>query len=454
MSPDRESLERLDDAHLWHPFTPHSVWRDEHPLTIAAAEGNELIDVDGKRYLDGVSSIWCAALGHRHPRIDAALREQIDRVAHATLLGNSNVRAIELAARLARLAPGDLSRVFFSDNGSTAVEAALKIAFQYWQQHDGGAQKQRTRFLTLGGAYHGDTIGSVSLGGIDLIHERFAPLAFEVVRLPSPSHFARPLADDEAAHAEATFAEMDAALAEHGDRLAAVIVEPGFQGAAGMLTQPEGWLRRLAEKTREAGAFLVLDEVAVGMGRSGRLFACEREGVEPDFLCLAKGITGGYLPLAATLTTDRVFEAFLGAPTEGRTFFHGHTFTGNPLGAACAMAVLDVFEEELLEELPARCEAFAARIRRLADLPHVADVRTYGMAAGVELMADPATRAAYPPAARMGQRVCGAAVERGVFLRPLGDVVVLAPPLTITDGEIERLGDVLEQAITTVAGDA
>jgi adenosylmethionine-8-amino-7-oxononanoate aminotransferase len=444
----REQLEAWDDAHLWHPFTPHSVYRDDDPLLVAAGDGNYLIDASGRRYLDGVSSIWCSAFGHRRPEIDAAVRDQLDRIAHATFLGNSSVPAVVLGHRLVEITPPELTRVFFSDNGSTANEVALKIAFQYWRQAGVPGGERRTKFLAIGGAYHGDTVGAVSVGGIDLFHERFGGLLFEVLRAPSPYCYRCPLGKDRRTCATDCLLEFERILEAHGEEIAAVILEPGLQGAGGMIPYPEGYLRRVGEIVRDAGTLLVFDEVAVGMGRSGAMFACEKEGVVPDFLCIAKGLTGGYLPLAATLTTERVFDAFLGPPEQGRTFFHGHTFTGNPLGAAAALAVLDIFERDrVVEGLPAKVEHLARCTARLAELPAVGEIRGYGLSAGIELVADRETKAPFPPAERRGMRVCRRAREKGVFLRPLGDVIVAMPPLSITAEEIETIVDAIEHGI-------
>lgn len=447
----RDELVEIDDAHVWHPFTPHSAYRGDDPLMIVAGEVHYLVDADGRRYLDGVSSLWCNLFGHRRPEIDAAIVEQLGRIAHSTFLGNASEPAVRLAKRLVDLAPNGLTRVFFSDNGSTAVEVALKIALQYWQQHDGGRERQRTIFVTLGNAYHGDTVGAVSLGGIPLFHERYGPLLFETARAHSPYCYRCPLGLESSTCRTECATEIERLVAEHGDRIAAVVLEPGMQGAAGMITLPDGYLRRAADAARRVGALLVLDEVAVGFGRSGSMFACEREDVAPDILCLAKGLTGGYLPMSATLTTERIFEAFLGEPSDGRTFFHGHTYTGNQLAAAAAHATLDIFEHErILERLPRTIERFHTELERLRDHPHVGDIRRFGLAAGVELVADRATKAPFEPSERRGMRICGAAKERGVFLRPLGDTVVLMPPLSIADDEIVAIVDALEHGIRQI----
>lgn len=444
MSSVRETLLDWDSRYVWHPFTPHSAYPSERPLVVTDAEGHELIDADGRRLLDGVGSLWCNLFGHRHPRLDAALRHQLDRVAHATLLGNTCEAPIRLAKRLVELTPDGLDKVFFSDSGSTAVEVALKMALQFWQQQPDPAGRQRTRYLSMRGAYHGDTVGSVSVGGIDLFHQRFGPLLFEVMHGPSSEQLRSGL--DRAAFAERYTGQIVSLIREHGDELAAVIVEPGMQGAAGMLEVPAGFLAAVRAACDEVGTLLIADEVAMGLGRGGALVSCSLEDVVPDFLCLAKGLTGGYLPLAATLTSDRIYEAFLGPPEEGRTFFHGHTYTGNALGSAVAIEALELLLE-LLPDLPARIATLRERLAPLADHPRIGQVRQFGLAAGVELVADKADLSGYPASERRGMQVCTAANARGVFLRPLGDVIVLMPALTFSDHELGRLVEVMSAAI-------
>jgi adenosylmethionine---8-amino-7-oxononanoate aminotransferase len=416
-------LVSADRDHLWHPFTQQRGWEQEEPLVVERAEGTDLIDTDGRRYIDGVSSLWCNVHGHRHPAIDAAVREQLDRVAHSTMLGLSHPSAIELAARLVGIAPPGLRRVFYSDSGSTAAEIALKMAFQYWQQQ-GGEHARKTRFVALRDAYHGDTVGSVSVGGIELFHSLYRPLLFDTLK-------AEP----------GDVADVERLLAEHEGEVAAVIMEPLVQGAAGILVHPEGYLRAVRKLCDHHGVLLILDEVATGFGRTGRMFACEHEGVAPDFLCLAKGITGGYLPLAATLTTERVYEGFLGEFEEFRTFFHGHTYTGNPLACAAALATLDVFEQErTLERLQPKLELFAELLEPLAAHPAVAEVRRRGTMTGIEL-------AGFPLEARIGHQVALEARRRGAIVRPLGDVVVLMPPLVISEADLTRLVAITAEAI-------
>jgi adenosylmethionine---8-amino-7-oxononanoate aminotransferase len=406
---------QLDRDHLWHPFTQQQAWREEEPLMIERAEGSYLIDDEGRRYLDGVSSLWCTVHGHRHAGIDTAVGEQLEKVAHSTMLGLSHPGAAELAARLVDLAPDGLSRVFYSESGSTAVEIALKMAFQYQQQR-GGQHARRTSFVHLCDSYHGDTIGSVSVGGIDLFHSAYRPLLFS-------THSAGP----------GDAADLERILNLHEEEIAAVIVEPLVQGAAGMLIHPPGYLRAVRELCDRYGVLLICDEVATGFGRTGTMFACEQEGVSPDLLCLAKGLTGGYLPLATTLATERIYEGFLGAYEEWRTFFHGHTYTGNPLACAAALANLDAFESErTLESMQPKIGLLHELLSHVEAMPEVAEVRACGFMVGIDL-------GEHDPALRLGHRVTVEARKRGAVLRPLGDVVILMPPLSISTDELEEL---------------
>jgi adenosylmethionine---8-amino-7-oxononanoate aminotransferase len=419
-----EKAARLDHDHLWHPFTQQRDWVAEEPLVIDRAEGMELIDAEGRRYLDGVSSLWCNVHGHRHPLIDQAVRDQLDRVAHSTMLGLSHSGAAELAAQLSEIAPPGLSRVFYSDSGSTAVEVALKMAFQYWQ-HRGGQHVRKTSFICLDQAYHGDTIGSVSLGGMDLFHSAFGPLLFEV-------HHAPP-GDIDA---------MERLVAMREEEVAAVVIEPLVQGAAGMITHPPGYLRAVRRLCDRHGLLLICDEVATGFGRTGTMFACEQEGVSPDLLCLAKGITGGYMPLASTLATERIYEAFLGAYSEFKTFFHGHTYTGHPLACAAALASLEVFRRErTLVRLQPKIRLLTEWLDELGRMEEVAEVRQCGLMVGIDL-------GEHDPELRLGHRVVLEARKRGVIVRPLGDVIVLMPPLAISKQDLRRLVDVVAESIS------
>jgi adenosylmethionine-8-amino-7-oxononanoate aminotransferase len=414
-----------DQRYVWHPFTQMREWTE--PLVIARGEGNYLIDTDGRRYLDGVSSLWVNLHGHRRREIDDAIRAQLDQIAHSTLLGLGNVPSIELAEKLVEIAPPGLKRVFYSDSGSSAVEIALKIAYQYQQQRGHTA---RRRFLALENAYHGDTLGAVSAGGIDLFHQIFQPLLFHVE------------------HVAPDLDALEQAFARHGAELAGFIVEPLVQGAAGMLLQPAGFLKKARELCTRHGVVLICDEVATGFGRTGTMFASEQEQVAPDLLCLAKGISGGYLPLAATLATDEIYDAFLGKYAEKRTFFHGHSYTGNPLACAAGLASLEIFRRDrVLEQLGGKIERLK---RRLDELPrkNVLEIRQRGLMIGIELVRE--NRAPYPYEEAIGARVCAAVRKRGVILRPLGPVVVLMPPLSISDEEIDQLVTATAESIGEV----
>ncbi|MEK6709698.1 MAG: adenosylmethionine--8-amino-7-oxononanoate transaminase [Nitrospinota bacterium] len=453
---ERERLRRLaalDRRHLWHPFTPMDEWeREDPPLIVERGEGAWLIDVEGRRYLDGVSSLWVNLHGHRREEIDRALREQLGRIAHSTQLGMGHPAPIELAERLARIAPRGLTRVFYSDSGATAVEAALKMAFQYQRQR-APARPEKRRFLALNLAYHGDTLGAVSAGGIGLFHRVFSSLLFPVLRAEAPYCLRCPRGAGKPPCSVCSGEEAKARILAHAGELAAVIVEPMVQGAAGMIVQRPEFLQKIREACTEGDVLLIADEVATGFGRTGKMFACEHAGVAPDILCLAKGITGGYLPLAATLATEKIFDAFRGAPAEGRTFFHGHSYTGNPLGCAAALANLDIFEKDkTLDALQPKIATLWRGLEGLRELPWVAEARGLGFMAGIELVADRRTLAPFPPARRTGRRVSLEARKRGLALRPLGDVVVLMPPYCATEEEIAWMVGVVRESIVEAAG--
>ena len=442
-----------DLRYLWHPFTPQLEWGREGPLVIERGEGNYLISEDGRRYLDGVSSLWVTVHGHACQPINAAIQSQVERLAHSTLLGLTHRPAVDLAARLVGIAPKGLSRVFYSDSGSTAVEIALKQAFQYWALK---GRPERRHFVHLGDAYHGDTLGAVGVGGIALFHKIFGPLIVAGIQAPPPVTYPNRERLSETEIRDRALSAMRGILAERGHEIAAVIVEPLVQGAAGMLVHPPGYLRGVAELCREHDVLLIADEVATGFGRTGTMFACDQEGVSPDLLCLAKGITGGYLPLAATLSTERIYEAFLGERREYKTFFHGHTYTGNPLACAAALASLDLFEErKVLEHVAHMSRRLAGLLaERFAPLGVVGDIRQKGMMVGIELVADRATAQMFPVEQFRGVAVCRAARKHGVILRPLGDVIVWMPPLSLTDGDAELLADATRAAILDVFPDA
>jgi adenosylmethionine-8-amino-7-oxononanoate aminotransferase len=420
-----------DVAHVWHGFTQMAAYADNRPVIVERAEGREVIDVEGRRYLDAISSLWVTTLGHRVPELDQAVRDQLDRVAHTTLLGNGNRIVIELAEALAPRVPVDRPRFLFASDGAAAVEQALKIAFQFWTNQ---GVHGRDSYLAFGGAYHGDTIGSLALGDGGFGTDVFDPLRFPVVRTPS-------LGEPGAAEAAV------AAIAAHADHLAAVVLEPLVQGAAGMALHPPEAVAAVAAAARAHDVLVIHDEVATGFGRTGTLFASEQCGVQPDLMVIGKGITGGYLPLAATVASERVWEAFLGDDLSERTFYHGHSYSGNALGAAVALRHLELLDEwDVLANVRDRADQLGALLaERIAPLAAVAEVRRCGLMTGVELA---------PPAEglRWGRRVSAGCVDRGVLIRPLGDVVVLMPPLTTTAEEIERIVDALEGAIVEVGG--
>ncbi|MBI2094901.1 MAG: adenosylmethionine--8-amino-7-oxononanoate transaminase [Candidatus Omnitrophica bacterium] len=419
---------------------------DGQPIAvIEKGKGNALVDTDGRRYLDGVSSLWCNVHGHRVAKIDRALERQLGLIAHSTFLGLSSVPAVRLAKKLVEIAPKGLTKVFYSDSGSAAVEVAMKMAFQYWRL--GGRRKKNT-FLNLKNAYHGDTLGSVSVGGIDLFHEIFRPLLFKTYRVDAPYFYRDGFRGNPGGYARFCAQKVESVLKKHHSRIAAVIVEPLMQGAAGMLNQPPGYLARVRRLAKKYGALFIADEVATGFGRTGRMFACEWEGVTPDFLCLAKGITGGYLPLSATLTTEKVYRAFWGEYGELKAFFHGHTYSANPLACAAALANLEIFEKEkVIRKLQPKIRLLAEALGKIRGLEHVGDVRQTGLMVGIELVKDRETQAPYPTEEKRGYRVTSLARTYGVMLRPLGNVVVLMPPLSITKDQILRLCRVVGRCI-------
>ena len=440
---DKETLIAWDKRYLWHPFTQMQDWLAEEPVVIERGEGCFLIDIAGNRYIDGVASMWTNVHGHNHPELNAALKAQVDKIAHTTLLGYSNIPAIELAKKLVELAPVGLNKVFYSDNGSTAVEIALKMAYQYWQ-HKG--EPQRKLFIHFDKAYHGDTIGAMSVGGIDSFHTTFDSLLFKGIRVSAPEAYC---SDNPAVKAQWLKA-IESALSEYTGQIAGIILEPLIQGAGGMLISPQGFLKELAVLAKRWGTLLIVDEVMTGFGRTGKMWACEHEAVTPDILCTAKGLAAGYLPLAATLTTDEVYNAFLGEYKDLKTFFHGHTFTGNPLACAVALENIAIFEREnLLSRLQPTIEHFRNRLQEFNKLPHVGDVRLCGLAAGVELMKNPNTDTPYPFEEKMGIRVCKEALTRGAILRPLVNTIVLMPPLQISVSELDALLDIVYKSIET-----
>jgi len=452
MNPESTPAELFDwdRRHYWHAFTQMAEYE---PLVITRAEGCRLFDADGHEYLDGAASMWCNVHGHHHPRIDAAIRAQLDRVAHCTSLGMGCDTTVQLAKRLADLAPGNLEHVFFSSDGASAVEVALKAAFQYWRQRD-NPRPEKTKYLALCEAYHGDTIGAASVGGIARFQGIFAPLLFDVVRAPVPDPRNLPAITTSEQATRHFLDDLEPLLAEHQDSLAALVIEPLVQCAAGMVVHPPGYLRGVRDLTRKYDVLLIADEIAVGMGRTGTMFACEQEDVVPDFLCLAKGLSGGYLPMSATITHDEIYRAFLGSYADGRTLYHGHTYGGNPLAAAAALATLDVFEEEqTLAKLTAKIARLDEHLGRLGEHPHVDRVRQRGLLGALELTSDKKNDARYPADQRRAWRVCREALARGVWIRPLADTLYVMPPLAISLAEIDLLMETLAVGIEQVTRD-
>lgn len=443
-------LGQWDRTYLWHPFTQMQEWEREEPLIIERGKGVYLIDRAGRKYLDGTSSIWVNLHGHRHRALDRALRDQLGLIAHSTLLGLSNPPAILLARELIRLAPKGLRRVFYSDDGSTAVEAGLKMAVQYWQQHDPTAGPKHL-FLHLKLAYHGDTIGAVSVGNIETFHSRFKPLLFPTLEADPPYCYRCPLNLRFPSCDIACLDPIEQIMRARGPELAGVIIEPLVQAAAGMITAPPGYLKRIRELCTEHNVLMIADEVATGFGRTGKMFACHHEEVTPDLMAISKGITGGYMPLAATLTTEKVYAAFLGKFEELKTFFHGHSYTGNQLGCAVALANLAVFRKErTLARLRPKIAAMTRLLDSMTSLRHVGDIRQQGFMAGIELVRNKRTKEPYPFEMRVGHRVAQEARRRGLLLRPLGNVIVLMPPLATNVPTLTRMVTLLRQSIEQV----
>ncbi len=442
-------LRDIDLKYVWHPFTQMADFDPGENLIMVKGEGNYLEDDGGNRYFDATSSLWVNAHGHNHPKLNSAIRHQLGKLAHSTLLGIGNEASVLLAERLVDLSPASLSRVFYSDNGSTAAEVALKMAFQY-HRHLGATGTQRSRFVSLKEGYHGDTVGSVSVGGMDLFHSIFSPLLFHTYLAPSPNCYRCPFGKSHPDCERDCVKAMDSLLEEKGDEIAAVILEPLVQGAGGIVVYPADVLRGYFETAHRHGVLFIVDEVATGFGRTGTMFACEQAGIEPDMMSVAKALTGGYLPVAATLVAEHVYRAFLGGWAEFKTFFHGHTFTGNPLGCAVALASLDlVAEESFLPHVNQMAAHLAGRLERLRDHPNVGDVRQIGLMGGIELVADRESGEKLDWRKRAGHQVCLAARDGGVLARPLGDVLVLMPPLSSSAAELDQMVDALEYGMDT-----
>src|SRR4051812_18781733 len=442
-----------DADHVWHPFTQMREYLASEPLVVVDADGNYLIDDRGRRLFDGTSALWCNLFGHRVPEIDAAISEQLARFAHSTLLGTTHPAVAELARRLVEIAPAGLNHVFFSDSGATAVESALKIAFQYRLLTQGKEAAQQAVYLSLANAYHGDTLGAAAVGGVEQFHDIFKPILLPALKTASPYCYRCPLGKHRGDCSIDCADDLERVLAEANGRVCAVILEPGVQAAAGMLVLPDGFLTRAAAACRKHGALLILDEVATGFGRTGSLFACLREGVTPDIMCVAKGLTGGYLPVAATLATDAIYDAFLGRYDEHRHFYHGHTYTGNALGCAAALATLGLLEDgSNVKDVDRKGQVLRDALQPLGDHPHVGDIRHSGLMCGIELVADRSSKQVFAPGARTAHHICLSLRDRGIFLRPLGDVLVLMPPLSSTDHELRYLASSVHAAIVERLG--
>ncbi|MDA8090624.1 MAG: adenosylmethionine--8-amino-7-oxononanoate transaminase [Nitrospiraceae bacterium] len=459
-----KNLESIDKTHIWHPFTQMKEWAEGAPLIITEGRDCFIKDIRGRWYLDGVSSLWVNIFGHRKKEIDEAIAGQLKKAAHTTLLGLAGEASIELAGKLARLMEKSftppaknrrLTRIFYSDNGSTAVEVSLKMAFQYWRQK---GEKRKRIFVSLENGYHGDTLGAVSVGGVDIFHAAFGPLLFETLRAPSPYCYRCGLGlrhlDCGLACAEA----LEDIFRTRHDEIAAFIMEPLVQAAGGMIIHPRGYLSRVRGLCEKYGVLFIADEVATGFGRTGRMFACEHEGVTPDIICISKGITGGYLPLAATITNEEVYGAFLGGFEELKTFFHGHSYTGNPLACAAASAALGIFgKEKVLEGLPEKTELLAAELKHLASgagggVAGVGEAKNLGLMGRIELVKDRESRQPYDWGERIGWKVANNALEGGLFIRPLGNVIVIMPPLAISPENLKRMMDVIRASIEAVTG--
>lgn len=440
-----EQLLEKNRRYLWNPFTQMKDYLADDPVIIERGEGRKLIDVEGRSYWDGVSSIWLNVHGHRVPELDDAIREQLERVAHSTLLGMANVPSILLAEALIQIMPRGLAKVFYSDSGATAVEIAIKMAFQYWQ-HRGKPRKQK--FITMREAYHGDTIGAISVGAIDLFHEAYSPLMFPSVKVPFPRMYRSPCGDDPEEIARVHLERLEQTLKDRAAETAAIIVEPLMQGAGGMIDMPPGYLSGVRDLATRYDVLLIADEVATGFGRTGKMFACEHEGVTPDILAAGKGLTGGYLPVAITVTTDQIYEAFYGDFEEQKTFYHGHSYTGNPLGCAVALANLKLMRKtNIVEEVARKSKWLEEQLSRFYELEHVGDIRQKGFMVGIELVVDQQTKEPYKWEDRIGARVCRRARELGMLLRPLGNVVVFMPPLASTETELSEMLRILYRAI-------
>lgn len=449
---NQETLAIWDKDHLWHPFTQMKQYNQEEPLIISRGEGSYLYDMMGNKYLDGVSSIWVTVHGHAHPHLNQAVKKQLELVAHSTLLGQANIPAVVLAKKLADITPAGLTKIFFSDDGSTSTEAALKIAFQYWQQKEPATRANpKTKFLSLKEGYHGDTIGSVSVGGVDLFHSMFRPLLFQGFQAPVPYCYRCPLELAEKNCNLACAHQVEKILVQHHQEIAALIMEPEMICAGGMLAVPRGYLARIRQLCTKYNVLLILDEVAVGFGRTGRMFACEHEQIVPDILCLSKGITGGYLPLGATITTDEIYTAFLGEPEESKKFTHGHSYTGNQLSCTAALANLEIFEQEqTISRVQPKIALLTELLEMFWEIEQVGDIRQRGLMVGIELVKDKKSKEPFPFTSQIGHRVIEEARKQGLLLRPIVDTIEIVPHLSMSEIELELICEKTLAAIKAV----
>lgn len=446
-----ELLEKWDKEFVWHPFTQMKTYRESKPLIIERGAGSYLFDIEGNAYLDGYASLWVNVHGHNDPELNEALHMQIEQIAHSTLLGSANIPSILLAKKLAEITPGNLSKVFYSDTGSAAVEIALKIAYQYWQNIDPIKYQYKSKFISLDEAYHGDTIGAVSVGGMDLYHRIFKPLLFERISIPSPYTYRMDHIGNEEEVKRYCLNKLESLLKEQSENIAGLIIEPLVQGAAGMITQPDGFLKEVEQLCRAYNVLLICDEVAVGFGRTGTLFACEQENVVPDIMCMGKGITGGYMPLAATLTSDKVFHAFLANPAENKTFYHGHTYTGNQLSCSVAVKNIELIEKrELIKDIQQKAKDFKQYLLKLSELPIVGQIRQRGLMVGIEIVKDKETKETFSAQENIVSQIILTARKKGLIIRELGPVLTLMPVLAMKKEEIKQMVDILYQSIQDV----
>lgn len=445
MSNRKKKLGDIDKEFVWHPFTQMKEYEEKDPVIIEGGEGVYLYDSEGNKYIDGVSSLWVNIHGHKVPEIDNAIKDQVEKLSHSTLLGITNAPAAELAQKLIGICPPGLKKVFYSGDGASAVEVAIKMAFQYWNQN---GYPEKTKFVCLENGYHGDTLGAVSVSGIDLFHSTFKPLLFESFKAPSYYCYRCPLGKEYPSCNLACADEIDKILENHSDEIAAVIFEPYVQAAGGMIVSPPGYIKKIREYCDKHNVLMILDEVATGFGRTGKMFACEHDGVTPDIMVLGKGLTGGYLPLSATITTQEVYDAFLGDYEEFKTFFHGHSYAGNPISCAAAMGNLEAFENyKSLEKLEEKIELLENELKEFTGLSHVGNVRNKGLMVGIELVKNKDTKEPYRPEEKMGWNVADLAMEDEVLIRPLGNVVVLMPPIGISKMDLKKLLNVTYSSI-------